>query len=293
MDDRGMGYAGGALVASWTASLAVSLVLTEVAPNFTRTVPHWLAGSAVNGAIFYAFARSSTDSVSGRAVVLVTGPSLFAVFIIVPALSLVGWVVATMHPAPKIAAQLVLACVLWGVLASVFATATVIYLVLSDTVNGSAGLLINGTDSDRVVGSALLHDKSVLTTTAASGFLYPIVVCVNRRVILQFILLLVRTDNATDLAGLFMMVFFIMSSGPQFYVLTRYVESLTCPGREQRAPQRARPGRGILTQSIFYDWARPTHAPTVRTRTPTANYDAGSTPSPSYSAPQSQPSPPR
>jgi hypothetical protein len=156
MDDRGMGYAGGCVIGSWMAYLAASLVLTEVAPNFPRTVPHWLAGSAVNGAIFYVYARSSTDSVSGRALVLITGPSLFAGFMIVPGLSLVGWVVATMHPGPKIAAQLVLACVLWGVLVSVFATAIVIYVVLSDTVNGSAGLLINGTDSDRVVGSALL-----------------------------------------------------------------------------------------------------------------------------------------
>jgi hypothetical protein len=145
MDDRGVGYFGGCFIAGWTANLAASLVITAVAPHFPLTVPHWLAGSAVNGAIFYAYAQSTTGSVSGRALVLITGPSWVAVFMILPGLSLVVWTVATMRLAPKIAAQLILACVLWGVLTAVLGTGIVIYVVLSYSVNGSTGLLINGT----------------------------------------------------------------------------------------------------------------------------------------------------
>ncbi len=57
-------------------------------------------------------------------------------------------------------------------------------------------------------------------------------VSLNRRAILTFLLHILRIDDATDLVGLIIIVLEIMASGPQFYVLTRYVESLTSSGRE-------------------------------------------------------------
>ena len=59
----------------------------------------------------------------------------------------------------------------------------------------------------------------------------------TRRIIFQLGLKVVSLDltyDATDFAGLFIMSLEIMASGPQFYVLTRYVESLTSAGREKQ-----------------------------------------------------------
>jgi hypothetical protein len=219
MDNRGVAYAGGCLIGSWMASLSVSLLLTEVAPRFPCTLPHWLAGSAANSVIFYAYARSA-GWVSGLTLYL-TEASLFAVFMIVPGLSLVGWYVATVRSSRNIAVQLFLVCVLWGVTASASAAAIAGYVVLSNIVSGSAGLIINGTDFDRLVGSPL-HTVNRLPNHCP-GFLYPLVVCVCRRIILKLLLKIVRTDDASDLAGLSVMSLEIMASGPQFYVLTRWV----------------------------------------------------------------------
>ena len=63
-------------------------------------------------------------------------------------------------------------------------------------------------------------------------------VSLNRRIILHLGLKIIGsrdlTYDSTDLAGLFIMALEIMASGPQFYVLTRYVESLTSAGREEQ-----------------------------------------------------------
>ncbi len=76
-------------------------------------------------------------------------------------------------------------------------------------------------------------------------------VSVNRRVILKLGLMLVRTDNATDLAGLFIMALEIMASGPQFYVLTRYVESSAARKGTNFHLTTKLGGCGILTLSIL------------------------------------------
>ncbi len=46
---------------------------------------------------------------------------------------------------------------------------------------------------------------------------------VMRRIILKLLLKVVKTDDASDLAGLLVMALEIMASAPQFYVLTRWV----------------------------------------------------------------------
>jgi hypothetical protein len=61
---------------------------------------------------------------------------------------------------------------------------------------------------------------------------------VNRRIILHFIPKIIGsgdlTYDLTDLAGHITMTLEIMASVPQFFVLTRYVESLTSAGREKQ-----------------------------------------------------------
>jgi hypothetical protein len=62
------------------------------------------------------------------------------------------------------------------------------------------------------------------------SFVYPLAVFLARKVLLKFVPLVILSDDATDIAGLVVMFLEIIASAPQFYVLTRHVESLTSPG---------------------------------------------------------------
>jgi hypothetical protein len=194
MDMRGVGYLATSSYASWMAEVALGIMVIESVPRAPRVLPHLLMATFAQSAYLFLYMRHV--SAGGREMLFwLWGP--FTVFAVsfAPAFSMFVQYLATARPGCKLAALLSVACVLLPMLLTLFSLITVLYIVLSDQVSGLAGLIIN-------------------------GVAYPLAMASNRKTLLALLRAVISGDSLI-FAGVFVLGLEIISSTPQFYVLTR------------------------------------------------------------------------
>jgi hypothetical protein len=116
---------------------------------------------------------------------------------------------------------------------SLFSAVVCLYIVLSNNTTGVVGLVINGKSRG---SEFVLADGPVELTLprTGSGLIYPLVVVCNRRSLVMLMRVVVSPDSL-NFTGIVVLGLEIVSSTPQFFVLTRYV-----------ACQRVEPSRPTL-----------------------------------------------
>ncbi len=207
MDRHGVGYLATAGFSTWMAEMSLAIMIIATVPRLPCVLPHALVGTLATCAYLLLYMR--TVFASPREAFWLSGSSVVFVVSFAPIFSMFVWYLATARPGCKLAALLLLACVLLPILSALFSIITVLYIVLSEQVSGFAGLIIN-------------------------GVAYPLAMVGIRKTLLE-LLRAVATGDSVDFAGICVLGLEIISSTPQFYVLTRYV--FCCPA-EQRVASR-------------------------------------------------------
>jgi hypothetical protein len=195
MDRRGVGYQATAGFSTWMAEMSLAIMMIATVPRTPRVQPHLLVGTLATCAYLLLYMR--TVFTSPREAFWLSGPSVVFVVSFAAPFSFFVWYLATARPGCKLAALLLVACVLLPMLITILSIITVLYIVLSEQVSGFAGLLIN-------------------------GVAYPLALVSNRKTLLE-LLRAVATGDSINFAGISVLGLEIISSTPQFYVLTRYV----------------------------------------------------------------------